>query len=310
MRASLTQESNVDVNVKPLLPMLRFVAYAALPDDQMDLAEGALLVADLAYPELNHAACSRRLDALAAAVRNELNLDPGVSLPPDMASRRAVAMRVLRAMRRVLADREAFAGNREEYYDPRNSFLNDVLNRKQGIPITLSVLYIAVGRRLGAPLDGVGLPAHFVAKWPLSSNEGGDLYIDAFSAGEIMDEEYCADFVRRLIASSGSIRLDPRWFEAVGTRAILTRMLNNLKMVYLHRGETAPALAVIDRLVALRPDLTQELRDRGLLRLALGESLLAAADLAAYANLEPQAPEMGRLRKRLATVGEIHNKRN
>lgn len=297
-------------NEKPLLPMLRFAAYAALPDDQMDLAEGALLIADLAYSSLSHAVYHHRLDTLAAAVRAELNLNPGALLPPEQIGRRAVATRVLRALRRILADRERFAGNREEYYDPRNSYLNDVLDRKQGIPISLSAVYIAVGRRLGAPLAGVGLPAHFVAKWPLSPAEGGDLFIDAFSFGEVMDEDDCAAFVKRLIAPSSVSRLDPRWFEAVGTCTILTRMLNNLKLIYLQRGETTPALAVVDRLIALRPDLAQELRDRGLLRLALGEPLLAAADLATYAELAPQAPEMARLRKRLATIGEIHNKLN
>lgn len=293
-----------------LLPLLRFAAYAALPDDQMDLAEGTLLVAELAYPDLDHAAYALRLDALADAVRAELDLNPDARLPAEMTRRRAVALRVLRAIRRVLADREGFTGNRDEYYDPRNSFLNEVLDRKQGIPITLSVVYIVVGRRLGAPLVGVGLPMHFVAKWPLPPEEGGDLYVDAFAAGEVMEEEYCRDFARRLISSGGGARLDPRWFAAVSTRDILTRMLNNLKLVYLQRGETAPALAVVDRLVTLRPDLPQELRDRGLLRLALGEPLLAAADLAAYAERAPGAPEMSRLRKRLATIGEIQNKLN
>lgn len=293
-----------------LLPLLRFAAYAALPDDQMDLAEGTLLVAELAYPDLDHAAYALRLDALADAVRAELDLNPDARLPAEMTGRRAVALRVLRAIRRVLADREGFTGNRDEYYDPRNSFLNEVLDRKQGIPITLSVVYIAVGQRLGAPLAGVGLPVHFVAKWPLPPEEGGDLYVDAFAAGEVMEEEYCRDFARRLISSGGGARLDPRWFAAVSTRDILTRMLNNLKLVYLQRGETAPALAVVDRLVTLRPDLPQELRDRGLLRLALGEPLLAAADLAAYAERAPGAPEMSRLRKRLATIGEIQNKLN
>lgn len=300
----------MDENLKPLLPLLRFAAFAALPDEDMDLAEGALLVADLAYPTLDHAAYHRRFDVLAAAVRAELQLAHHRPLPSDQTCRRAVAAHVLRALRRVLADREGFAGNRDDYYDPRNSFLNDVLDRKQGIPITLSAVYIAVGRRLGAPLVGVGLPAHFVAKWPLPAGEGGDLYIDAFSAGEVMDEADCADFVKRLLAPSGTGRLDAQWFEAVSTRAILTRMLNNLKLVYLQRGETTPALAVVDRLVLLRPDLTQELRDRGLLRLALGEPLLAASDLSAYAARAPEAPETRRLRRRLATIGEIHNKLN
>lgn len=296
-------------NLKTLLPLLRFADFAALPDELMDLAEGALLVADLGSPTLDHAIYLRRLDALAAAVRAELQLDRHVSLQPEQIVRRPVALRVLRALRRVLADREGFAGNHDDYYDPSNSYLNDVLDRKRGIPISLSTVYIAVGRRLGAPLEGVGLPTHFVAKWPLPADEGGDLYLDAFSAGEVMDEDDCADFVRRLLPGEGN-RLDPRWFDAISTRAILTRMLNNLKVVFLHLGDTSSALAVVDRLVILRPDLPQELRDRGLLRLALGESLLAASDLAAYVEAAPYAPEAQRLRKRLATIGEVRNKLN
>ncbi|HLZ22598.1 MAG TPA: transglutaminase-like domain-containing protein [Ktedonobacterales bacterium] len=300
----------MDENERPLLPLLRFTAFAAQPDGQLDLAEGALLIAEMAYPSLNHATYFHRLDALADAVRAELSLAPDALLPSDQASCRAEAMRILLAMRRVLADREGFTGDREAYYDPRNSFLNDVLDRKQGIPISLSIIYIAVARRLGAPLEGVGLPVHFVAKWPLPPDEGGDLFIDAFTAGEVMDQAGCTDFLSRFVASTGGDQPDPRWFDTVSTRAILTRMLNNLKLIYLQRGETTAALAVVDRLVALRPDLPQEIRDRGLLRLARGEPLLAAADLAAYAERAPQAPEMGRLRKRLSTIGEIRNKLN
>lgn len=295
----------------PLLPLLRFAAFARQPDEDLDLVEGCLLIADLAYPQLDHQACRRRLDALAAAVRPELDMRDGALLPPDSIARRATAERVLLALRDVLARRQGFSGNRDEYYDPRNSFLNDVFERRTGIPISLSAVYVAVAQRLGAPLVGANLPAHFVAKWPLPREEGGAMFIDAFNGGALMDEAECVNFVLRLISStSGAPRVDPHWFDAVTTRLFLTRLLNNLKLIYLHRGETGLALEVVERLVMLRPDLTQELRDRGLLRLAMGETLLASADVIAYAGLEPDAPEMARLRKRLLSVGEVRNKLN
>lgn len=295
----------------PLLPLLRFTAFARQPDEALDLVEGCLLIADLAYPQLDHHTYRRRLDALADAVRAALDMGEGASLPTDSTAHRDTAERVLLALRDILSGRQGFSGNRDEYYDPRNSFLNDVLDRRAGIPISLSAVYVAVAQRLGAPLVGANLPMHFVAKWPLPREEGGDVFIDAFNGGVLMDEAECVNFVLRLISStSGAPRVDPHWFDTVTTRLFLTRMLNNLKLVYLHRGETGLALEVVERLVMLRPDLTQELRDRGLLRLAMGETLLASADVIAYAGFEPDAPEMARLRKRLLSVGEIRNKLN
>lgn len=294
-----------------LLPLLRFAAFARQPEDALDLVEGCLLIADLAYPDLDHHAYRRRVDSLASDARAALGMRDGEMLPADTVCRRETAERVLLALRDILAGREGFAGNRDEFYDPRNSFLNDVLDRHTGIPISLSAVYVAVAERLGAPLVGANLPAHFLAKWPLAREEGGDVFTDAFNGGALMDEAECVNFVLRLVAgASGAPRVDPHWFDAVGPRVFLTRILHNLKLIYLHRGDTGHALEVIERLVLLRPDLTQELRDRGLLRLAMGETLLAAADVATYARLEPDAPEMGRLRKRLFAVGELRNKRN
>lgn len=298
------------VNATALEPALRFGAFAALPDERLRLDEGALLVAEIAYPDLVHARVLRRLDALAAAVRAELGMAADEMLPADTLDQREVATRSLGALRDVLAGREGFHGNQEDYYEPRNSFLPDVLDRRTGLPIALSVVYIEVARRLGAPLVGVGLPAHFVAKWPLPAHEGGDLFVDAFG-GTILDQGECRRFVVRALVTNGAgPALDARWFAPATTRAIITRMLNNLKQVYLQSGDTAHALAVVDRLIQLRPDLPAELRDRGLLRLALGEVLLAAADLFAYADRAPQAPELRRLRKRLDAIGEVRAKLN
>jgi regulator of sirC expression with transglutaminase-like and TPR domain len=307
----MAREGRGWVNATAIEALLRFARYAELADDQMDLAEGALLIAELAYPGLSHIRYQRQLDKLAGEVQDELGLAGGETLALATAAGRACAERTLAALREVLAGREGFHGNPQEYYEPQNSFLNDVIDRRTGLPITLSVVYIEVARRIGAPLVGVGLPAHFVAKWPLEADEGGDLFIDAFNGGEIMNMAQCRRFVARLMsAHMGGPLIDARWFEPVSARALLTRMLANLKLVYLHEGATVQALEAVDRLVVLRPDLPMELRDRGLLRLACGEPLLAAADIAAYAERAPDAPELGRLRRRLNELTEVRVKLN
>ena len=290
-------------------PILRFAAFARQPDMALRLDEGALLVAEVAHPQLDRGRYIHTLDALAAEVWAALGSSARL-LRADQSTRRSTAQRVLETMVDVLARRENFRGADESYSDPRNSFLNTVLERHEGLPITLSIVYLEVARRLGAPLQGVGLPAHFMVKWPLSEDEGGDLYVDVFNHGELLDEPTCRQFILRLLAPQQARTFDPTWSRALNTRQILTRVLYNLKLVYLHRGDTTSALDVIDRLVLLRPDLPQELRDRGLLRLALGESLLAAADIAAYVERAPNAPENARLRRRIQATHEVRAKLN
>jgi regulator of sirC expression with transglutaminase-like and TPR domain len=290
-------------------PILRFAAFTRQADAELRLDEGALLVAEVARPQLNHARSIRHLDALAAEVWAALGPSARL-LRADQATRRSTAQRVLETMVETLARRENFHGADESYSDPRNSFLDDVLERRQGLPITLSIVYLEVARRLGAPLQGVGLPAHFMVKWPLPIEEGGDLYVDTYNHGELLDEPTCHQFILRLLATQMARSFDPSWARPLSARQILTRVLYNLKLVYLHRGDTASALDIVDRLILLRPDLPQEMRDRGLLRLAMGDSLLAAADIAAYLERAPDAPENARLRRRIEATRELRVKLN
>ena len=295
------------MDATPFAPLLRFAAFAARPDAQLDLAQGALMMADIAYADLNAAHYQRRLDALTTVVREALGATAnGLRRSSRALRERTVATRVLETMRERLADHEGLSGNTEDYYDPRNTFLHETLDRGVGLPITLSVIYLEVARRLGIPLRGVGLPSHFMVKWPLPREEGGDLYLDAFHGGKILDASECRTFITELMGATGALPyFDPRWSAPLGARAILTRMLHNLKVIYLHRGESRLALEVVERLVLLRPDMPEEIRDRGLLRLALGEPLLAAADIATYAERAPAAPEVGRLRRRIAELREV-----
>ncbi len=294
-----------------LQSLLRFASFAAQADDQLDLLAGALLIAEIAYPDDNQRWLRHRLDVLAGLVRHELGMAGHEMLSSETLGDCDCAEHVLMALRKVLGDQEGFHGNQEDYYDPRNSFLTDVLRRRTGLPISLCLVYIEVGRRLGAPLVGVGLPAHFVAKWPLARDEAGDLFIDPFAGGNLMDFSQCRRFVLRTMATSTMVpRVDPRWFEPVGTRTFITRMLLNLKYAYLHQGSTTAALEVSERLILLRPDLPGELRDRGLLRLASGDSLFAAADINTYIERMPDAPDIARLKRRLVEYGELSAKRN
>jgi regulator of sirC expression with transglutaminase-like and TPR domain len=300
-----------------LLSLLRFEQLARLPDRRIDLTAGALLIAEIAEPDLSHARYRRQLDAMAAAVRAELGRewDDAAGTRSSEQGRglgeRATAERAIGALRDVLALREGLRGNQEDYYDPRNSYLSDVLETRRGLPITLSVVYLEVARRLDLPLVGVGLPMHFVVKWPLSRDQGGDLFVDAFSGAQVWSYEECrARVMARVRANAGVLGFDPRWTRPVGPRAILSRMLDNLKTIYLTRGETQLAHEAVERLLMLRPDAHEELRDRGLLRLTLNEPLLGAADIAAYVERAPRAPEVGRLRRRVLQSRELRLKLN
>lgn len=290
-------------------PILRFATFARQPDAALRLDEGALLIAEAGRPGLDHARYIRELDALAAQVWAALGSSAKL-LRAEQTTRRETALRVLETLVETLARQENFHGADESYADPRNSFLDEALERRQGLPILLSVIYLEVARRLGAPLQGVGLPAHFMVKWPLSSEEGGDIYVDVFNRGLLLDGPACERFILRLLSPQTATAFDSTWTRPLNARQILTRVLYNLKLVYLHRGDTASALDIVDRLVLLRPDLPQELRDRGLLRLAMGESLLAAADIAAYLERAPDAPENGRLRRRMDATREVRAKLN
>lgn len=292
-----------------LAAAVRFSAWAAQPPAAQRLDEGALLVAEIARPGLDHQKTIRQLDTLAAEVWEALGHDTRL-LRPEQAGRRRAAIRVLEAINDVLVTQHDFHGAADDYTNPRNSFLDEALNRHTGLPITLSVICIEIARRLGAPLEGVGLPAHFMARWPLPPAEGGPIYVDAYHRGLMLDEPVMRQFILTILKAPARTAFDPAWSRPLDTRQIITRMLLNLKGAYFERGETALLLEVVDRLTTLRPDLPEELRDRGLLRLALGEPLLAAADIASYLKRAPEAPERGRLRRRIESVLEVRAKLN
>jgi regulator of sirC expression with transglutaminase-like and TPR domain len=204
------------------------------PEPRLDRA--ALLVAAEEYPALDVDAYLARIDALADGARARLSGDEGPA-------------GVLAGINGHLYRELGFRGNREEYYDPRNSYLNDVIERRTGIPITLAVLYQAVAARLGHRLVGVNLPMHFMLAWPLSSDT---LLVDAFEDGAIVTQRDCE---QRLAAMVGhAVRLAPENFAPVGPRPIVQRILNNLYQIHAARGDAARARAALERIRLLGAD--------------------------------------------------------
>lgn len=258
----------------------------ARPDAEIDLAHAALLIAREEYPELDVAAYRLRLDALGAAFAAE----------PQAAG----AADAVRALGRYLFEQERFHGNTEDYYDPRNSFLNDVLDRRTGIPITLALVYIEVARRAGIAAAGVGLPGHFVVR--VDSPEGG-LLVDPFYGGALLSPEDCQARLDR--AYGGKVRLELAMLASCSQRQVLARMLRNLKAIYLGAEDPERAWRAVDLLLRVQPGSLEDLRDRGLLHASLGCHAAAARDLEAYLEQAPGAPEAHSLLDRIVELRRL-----
>jgi regulator of sirC expression with transglutaminase-like and TPR domain len=206
----------------------RFAALAELPDSRLPLDEAAFLIAAHATPGLDVSFYLSRLDDLAATCRAP-TLDGLVA---------------------HLFGSGRFRGNQDDYYDPRNSFLSDVVDRGLGIPITLSVLAMEVGRRVGVPLAGAGLPGHFL----LRDKVDPSVFVDAFNGGRLLDLRGCAELHRRLAGPDA--QFDPGWLEPVSRWSIVARMLANLKAIYTQRGDRR-SLRWVLALRCLVPGLAQ-----------------------------------------------------
>jgi regulator of sirC expression with transglutaminase-like and TPR domain len=250
-----------------------FAELIARPEIPLD--EAALAIAEEEYPHLARAAYLARIDALAERAVARLG-GPG----------RRGASPALRALRETLFDEAGFRGNDQDYYDPRNSFLNEVLDRRLGIPISLSVVFLSVARRIGLPVEGVAFPGHFLVKHEAA---GRELFIDPYRGGEILTAEDCQERWRAQAQGRGSF--EPRFLEAASARQILARMLHNLKRIYGEAGDDVRTLWVVDRLLLLFPGDHGERRDRGLLSARLGGRAAALADLEAYLAAEPGAAD-------------------
>jgi len=201
----------------------------------------------------------------------------------------------------VLFVEEEIRANREDYYDPRNSFLNDVLDRKLGIPITLSVIYMDIARRVGFPIAGTGMPGHFLLKH--YDVMEGEIVIDPFNRGRIVGNAECQQRLNEIY--SGEVELRPEFLQPVTHREILTRMLNNLRQIYFTQRNFPKGLATLDLLLAIPPRSPELLRERALVRINLEQFLGAAQDLGTYLQLRPEAADSDDVRETLEMLRQL-----
>ena len=268
-------------------PLQRFRDAVAPERVKIDLAEAALLCAQDSYPDLDIRSQLDALEALAARLRSRL--------PADF----SVTHRLV-ALNNYLFSELGFSGDAETYYDPRNSFLNDVIERKTGIPITLSILYLEIGQRLGLKLKGVSFPGHFLVKVRVS---GGELVLDPFAGGRSLSEEDLRARLAQFTDPDTAKELPLEDFlEAATPRQILARLLRNLKGIYLEAKQFDKALGVMNRLVILLPDVPEERRDRGLVYARLECPRAAQEDLSHYAAQKPRADDAESVAAQLAAV--------
>ena len=254
----------------------RFARIVNDPEEQLDLAEAALLIAKEEQPNLDIEAYLHRLDELAAAVRGRLPDSPTVD-------------DIILNLNIQLYREEGLRGNTSTYYDPANSFLNEVLDQKTGIPITLSVIYIEVARRLGLPLGGVGFPGHFLVK---HVGPDGEKVLDPFLGGIELDQQQLTAKLQTMYGENNPyIAMIPQLLSAASKKEILIRMLRNLKGVYLQKNDFQRGLSVIDRILLIAPDMAMEIRDRGSVHHRLGHLQAAVQDFQRYLQLAPNAED-------------------
>jgi len=254
------------------------------PEDLIDLGRAALTIALPDYPDLDIPECLAQIDELAVAVTER---------------RGAVAdvYRSLAALNYILFTERRFRGNRDDYFDPKNSFLNEVLARKTGIPISLSVLYIEVGQRIGLKLFGVGFPGHFLVKYAGSREE---IVVDPFAGGEVRSREDLAGMIRQLYGDK--VSLHAKFLEPVTKKQILQRMLANLKAIYRKKNDLVKSLTVLDRLIILDPTGKDDIRERGGLYLRLECFTQARADFESYIRLAPDADDAASIREQIISL--------
>lgn len=275
-----------------------FEALITGEDAAIDLTLAALLIAQEEYPDLDIPHYLAQLDTLAGRVYTLLGLSPADqsgNSPKEITPLDRIA-----ALNQVLFEQEHFHGNQQDYSDPRNSFLNEVLERHTGIPITLSLLYMEVGKRVGLHIDGIGLPLHFIVRCRLPQSS---IYIDPFEGGHLLSEQACSARVHQLFR--GRATFNPRWLEPVSHKQLLTRMLNNLKLIYIKADDYQRALSICERILLLAPNAPSERRDRGIIHLHLKHYARALRDFSAYVELAPEAEDIHEIRQQIKAIRQI-----
>ena len=265
----------------------RWERLVAAPPGQVNLAEGALLIAADEYSGLDIDGYLARIDDMGLELRRRVRSDAGKT-------------EMLIALNRYVFEELGFSGNSDDYYDPRNSYLNDVIERRLGIPITLSVLYIEIGGRVGLPLEGVSFPSHFLVKCTLRN---GAVILDPYAGGASLG---LPDLQERLKVAVKDVDPDPALIATLlapaSPKDVLARVLRNLRSIYETRKESLKALSASNRIIALTPGGADEYRDRGELYAGLECYRAAVGDLRQYLKLRPDAYDSRRVAQRIAEL--------
>jgi len=254
-------------------------AFAALvrseiEDERVDILRAALTFSRIHEPALDVEHYVRRVDELAARVATKID-------DPDD------PVQIIAALNDVLFREEVFRGNTVDYYSPRNSFLHHVLDRRLGIPITLALVYMEVARRVGFQLFGVGMPGHFLLKH--YDVDGHSILIDAFERGSIVTEDDCRQKLDSIY--SGQVTLQPEFLLPVTRRQMLTRMLNNLRSIYLSQRDFRRAVQVVDLVLVIYPRSPEDMKQRAVLRYNLNDFRGALSDFEEYVKMSPDASD-------------------
>jgi regulator of sirC expression with transglutaminase-like and TPR domain len=260
-----------------------FEELATRRDDEIDVAVGAALIARDVYPALDVPALMAKLDEMAAPL-----LTLGLPSMP--------ALEQVKHLGEYVYEVLGFKGNETDYYDPKNSLLSDVVQRKLGIPITLALVYVELARRAGVDACGVGFPGHFLVRVS-GKGDGEPLFVDPFFAGRVLDRDALLKLLRR--ATGPNQELKDEHLAPASARTILVRMLINLKWIHTTRGDLARAHLALDRIVSLTPDAPAALRERGMLAARLGAVEAARADLTRLLELQPEVSDAGVVRAKL-----------
>ena len=270
----------------------RFAQVVGCEDARIDLAEACLMIAEDAYPGLDVGRYLGEIERMALRLRARMPQGGGAE------------ERVL-ALNEFMFEHLGYCGNVDEYYDPRNSYLNEVIERRTGIPITLSILYMEIGRRVGLPLEGVSFPGHFMVRLRVRS---GMLVLDPFAFGAPQSESELRSRLKRVIPEGLSAELPvaelplEQFLEPASRRQILARVLRNLKGIYRDTQKPGRMLEVLNRMLVLSPDASGELRDRGYVYERLECWRPALKDLTDYLGREPDAPDAHEVRVKLAEL--------
>jgi len=254
------------------------------PDEQIDLALSALYIAQEEYPSLDVIKHFNTLDTMASEVIERL---PTQNYP----------LKIIQTINSYLYDELGFKGNVADYYDPRNSFLNDALDRRLGIPITLSLIYLEIAKRIEFPMVGVGMPGHFIIRPQIAEM---DIFVDPFNRGEVLFFNDCQERITKLYGEP--VTMQPEFLAPLTNRQFLARLLSNLKLIYLNNQKLEKALAAVERILMLFPNAIVEVRDRGLIYYQIGRWVAAVDDFETYLQKVPNAqdaPVIRRLLKQL-----------